>query len=214
MSKKLLEKLNGNVELYENINSLVDEMKKRDFYPIESFKHTIDTGVSEWYTLMLKGKKGFPVGENDFVNVDINEDYMNVSGKYFCEGEMDLSEGDFVELFFRNFSEYENSLKETKAPLFEKYDKVVEGVRKVIGGDYIIVQFRDTLVFYIRHRELDSNVLRFELIPEGDNNWFVQEFPYFKDEYNDVYVDADVSGEDEFNSLKERVGSLFNQDCE
>lgn len=208
MKKELLEKLNGNVELSENISALLDEMKKSDFYPIESFKHVIDTGISEWYSLMLKGKKGFPVGENDFVTVEINEDYMNVNGKYFCEGEMDLSEGDFVELFFRNFSEYENSLKETKAPLFEQYDKVVEDVRKAVGGDYIVVQFRDTLVFYIRHRELNSNVFRFELDADGDN-WCVNEFTYFIMEFNDVYGGCDMSGEEEFESLKERVGNLF-----
>lgn len=205
-----LEQVNGNIELSEKMTSLIDEMKKRDFYPIESFKHTIDTGISEWYILMLKGKKGFPVGENDFVNVEINKDYMNVSGTYFCDGEMDLSEGDFVGLFFRNFSEYENSLKETKVPLFEKYDKVVENVRKVIGEDYFIVPFRDTLTFYIRHRELNSNVFRFELLPDSDNNWFVQEFPYFKDKFDEMYGETEeCSGEEEFNSLKERVGNLF-----
>lgn len=213
MSKKLLEKLNGNVELYENINSLVDEMKKRDFYPIESFKHKIDTGVSEWYTLMLKGKKGFPIGEHDFVTVDINEDYMNVNGKYCCAGEMDLSEGDFVELFFSKFSEYEKMCMEIKKPLGERYDKVVNDVSRVIGEDYIVVPFRDTFVFYIRHRELNCNAFRFELLDDVDN-WFVQGFPYFKDKFDRVYGELDISGEDEFNSLKERVGSLFNQDCE
>lgn len=59
--KELVENLNGNVELQKNINALVNEMKKRGFYEIKTFKHSIYSGVSEWYQLIFKGQKGKPI---------------------------------------------------------------------------------------------------------------------------------------------------------
>ena len=85
--KELVEKLNGNVELQKNINALVDEMKKRGFYEIDTFKHMIYSGISEWYQLILKGQKGKPIGENDIVTVDINKTYMNISHKLYSDGD-------------------------------------------------------------------------------------------------------------------------------
>ena len=210
--KELVEKLNGNLKLQKNINALVDEMKKRGFYEIDTFKHMIYSGVSEWYQLILKGQKGKPIGENDFVTVDINESYMNISHKLYCSGEYDLEDGDFIELFFKNFAEYEKELMEVKQPLLDHYDKVVQDIRNIIGEDYMVVEFRDILVFKIRHIELNRYVFRFEL--EEVKNWFVQEFSNtFIKSFNDMYG-PDENGEDEYNSLFERIGSLFNRDCE
>ena len=211
--KELVEKLNGNITLQKNINALVDEMKKRGFYEIDTFKHMIYSGVSEWYQLILKGQKGKPIGENDLVTVDINERYMTINHKLYYGGEFDLEDGDFVELFFENFAQYEKELMEVKQPLLDHYDKVVQDIRKVIGEDYMIVEFRDILVFKIRHIELNRYVFRFEL--EEVKNWFVQEFSdSFIKNFNDMYGGCDENGEDEYNSLFERIGSLFNRDCE
>ena len=211
--KEIVKKLNGNMELQKNINNLVDEMKKRGFYEIKTYKHSIYRGISEWYQLILKGQKGKPIGENDFVTVDINETYMNISHKLYYGGEFDLQDADFVELFFENFTEYEKELMEVKQPLLDHYDEVVKNISNVIGEDYMIVEFRDILVFKIRHIELNRYVFRFEL--EEVKNWFVQEFSdSFIKSFNDMYGGCDEDGEEEYNSLFERIGSLFNRDCE
>ena len=203
--KEIVEKLNGNMELQKNINNLVDEMEKRGFYEIESYKHMIYSGVSEWYKFIFKGQKGKPIGENDFVTVEINETYMNISHNLYSDGEFDLQDGDFVELFFENFAEYEKALMEVKQPLLDQYDEVVKNIRGVVGEDYMVVEFRDILVFKIRHIELNQYVLRFELYK--DKNWFVQESSgNFIESFDDMY---DEDGEDEFNSLMKRVGSFF-----
>ena len=210
--KELVEKLNGNIELQKNINTLVDEMKKRGFYEIKTFKHMIYSGISEWYQLILKGQKGKPIGENDFVTVDINKNYMTISHKLYYGGEFDLEDGDFIELFFENFAQYEKELMEVKQPLLDHYDKVVQDIRNVIGEDYMVVEFRDILVFKIRHIELNRYVFRFEL--EEVKNWFVQEFSHtFIKNFNDMYG-PDENGEEEFNSLRKKVKSLFSRDCE
>ena len=203
--KEIVEKLNGNMELQKNINNLVDEMEKRGFYEIESYKHMIYSGVSEWYKFIFKGQKGKPIGEYDFVTVEINETYMNISHNLYSDGEFDLQDGDFVELFFENFAEYEKALMEVKQPLLDQYDEVVKNIRGVVGEDYMVVEFRDILVFKIRHIELNQYVLRFELYK--DKNWFVQESSgNFIESFDDMY---DEDGEDEFNSLMKRVGSFF-----
>ena len=208
--KEIVEKLNGNMELQKNINALVDEMEKRGFYEIESYKHSIYSRVSDWYKFIFKGQKGKPIGEYDFVTVEINENYMNISHNLFSDGEFDLRDGDFVELFFENFAEYEKELMEVKQPLLDHYDEVVKNIRNIVGEDYMVVEFRDTLVFKIRHIELNRYVLRFEL--HKDKNFFVQESSGdFIESFNDMY---DEDGEDEFNSLMKRVGSFFNRDCE
>ena len=208
--KEIVEKLNGNMELQKNINNLVDEMEKRGFYEIETYKHMIYSGVSEWYKFIFKGQKGKPIGEYDFVTVEINENYMNISHNLYSDGEFDLQDGDFAELFFENFAEYEKALMEVKQPLLDQYDEVVKNIRGVVGEDYMVVEFRDTLVFKIRHIELNQYVLRFELYK--DKNWFVQESSgNFIESFEDMY---DEDGEDEFNSLMKRVGSFFNRDCE
>ena len=208
--KEIVEKLNGNMELQKNINALVDEMEKRGFYEIDTYKHMIYSGVSEWYKFIFKGQKGKPIGENDFVTVEINENYMNISHNLYYGGEFDLRDDDFVELFFENFAEYEKELMEVKQPLLDDYDELVKDIRNIVGEDYMVVEFRDTLVFRIRHIELNQYVFRFEL--HKDKNWFVQEFSdSFIKSFNDMY---DEDGEDEFNSLRKRVKSLFNRDCE
>ena len=208
--KETVEKLNGNMELQKNINALVDEMEKRGFYEIKTYKHSIYRGISEWYQLILKGQKGKPIGENDFVTVDINETYMNISHNLYSDGEFDLQDGDFIELFFENFAQYEKELMEVKQPLLDHYDEVVKNISNVIGEDYMIVEFRDILVFKIRHIELNQYVLRFEL--HKDKNWFAQESSgNFIESFDDMY---DEDGEEEFNSLMKRVGSFFNRDCE
>ena len=210
--KEIVKKLNGNMELQKNINALVDEMEKRGFYEIDTYKHMIYSGVSEWYKFIFKGQKGKPIGENDFVTVEINENYMNISHNLFSDGEFDLEDGDFVELFFENFAEYEKELMEVKQPLLDDYDELVKDIRNIVGEDYMIVEFRDILVFRIRHIELNEYVFRFEL--HKDKNWFVQEFSdTFIKSFNDMYG-CDEDGEDEFNSLMKRVGSFFNRDCE
>lgn len=210
--KELVEKLNGNLKLQKNINALVDEMKKRGFYEIKTFKHMIYSGISEWYQLILKGQKGKPIGENDFVTVDINENYMNISHNLYSDGEFDLEDGDFVELFFENFAEYEKELMEVKQPLLDDYDETVKDIRNVIGDDYMVVEFRDILVFKIRHIELNEYVFRFEL--HKDKNWFVQEFSdSFIKSFKDMYG-CDENPEEEFNSLRKKVKSLFSRDCE
>ena len=208
--KEIVEKLNGNMELQKNINALIDEMEKRGFYEIESYKHSIYSRVSEWYKFIFKGQKGKPIGEYDFVTVEINENYMNISHNLYSDGEFDLRDGDFAELFFENFAEYEKALMEVKQPLLDQYDEVVKNIRNIVGEDYMVVEFRDTLVFKIRHIELNRYVFRFEL--EEVKNWFVQEFSdSFIKSFNDMY---DEDGEEEYNSLFERIGSLFNRDCE
>ena len=208
--KEIVEKLNGNMELQKNINALVNEMEKRGFYEIESYKHMIYSGVSEWYKFIFKGQKGKPIGENDFVTVDINENYMNISHNLYSDGEFDLEDGDFVELFFENFAEYEKELMEVKQPLLDDYDELVKDIRNIVGEDYMVVEFRDILVFRIRHIELNEYVFRFEL--HKDKNWFVQEFSdSFIKSFNDMY---DEDGEDEFNSLRKKIKSLFSRDCE
>ena len=208
--KEIVEKLNGNMELQKNINNLVDEMEKRGFYEIDTYKHMIYSGVSDWYKFIFKGQKGKPIGENDFVTVEINENYMNISHNLYSDGEFDLRDGDFVELFFENFAEYEKELMEVKQPLLDHYDEVVKNIRNIVGEDYMVVEFRDILVFRIRHIELNQYVLRFEL--HKDKNWFVQESSgNFIESFDDMY---DEDGEDEFNSLMKRVGSFFNRDCE
>ena len=210
--KELVEKLNGNIELQKNINTLVDEMKKRGFYEITTFKHMIYSGISEWYQLILKGQKGKPIGENDIVTVDINESYMNISHKLYSDGEYDLEDGDFIELFFENFAQYEKELMEVKQPLLDDYDETVKDIRNVIGDDYMVVEFRDILVFKIRHIELNEYVFRFEL--HKDKNWFVQEHSdSFIKSFNDMYA-PEENGEEEFNSLRKKVKSLFSRDCE
>lgn len=211
--KEIVEKLNGNMELQKNINALVDEMKKRGFYEIETYKHMIYSGIFEWYKFIFKGKKGKPIGENDFVTVEINETYMNISHKLYYGGEFDLQDGDFVELFFENFAEYEKELMEVKQPLLDDYDELVKDIRNLVGEDYLVVEFRDILVFKIRHIELNEYVFRFEL--HKDKNWFVQEFSdSFIKSFNDMYGGCDEDGEEEFNSLRKKVKSLFNRDCE
>lgn len=210
--KEIVEKLNGSLKLQKNINALVNEMEKRGFYEIDTYKHMIYSGVSEWYKFILKGQKGKPIGENDFVTVEINENYMNISHKLYSDGEFDLEDGDFVELFFENFAQYEKELMEVKQPLLDHYDEVVKNISNIIGEDYMVVEFRDILVFKIRHIELNRYVFRFEL--EEVKNWFVQEFSdSFIKSFNDMYG-PDENGEDEYNSLFERIGSLFNRDCE
>ena len=211
--KETVEKLNGNMELQKNINNLVDEMKKRGFYEIETYKHMIYSGVYEWYKFILKGQKGKPIGEIDFVTVEINENYMNISHNLYSDGEFDLRDGDFVELFFENFAEYDKELMKVKQPLLDDYDELVKDIRNIVGEDYMVVEFRDTLVFKIRHIELNEYVFRFEL--HKDKNWFVQEFPdTFIKSFNDMYGCDDEEGEDEFNSLRKKVKSLFSRDCE
>ena len=208
--KEIVKKLNGNMELQKNINNLVDEMEKRGFYEIDTYKHMIYSGVSEWYKFIFKGQKGKPIGEMDFVTVEINENYMNISDNLYSDGEFDLRDGDFVELFFENFAQYEKELMEVKQPLLDYYDEVVKNIRNIVGEDYMVVEFRDILVFRIRHIELNRYVLRFEL--HKDKNWFVQESSGdFIESFNDMY---DEDGDDEFNSLMKRIGSLFNRDCE
>ena len=210
--KEIVEKLNGNMELQKNINNLVDEMEKRGFYEIETYKHMIYSGVSEWYKFIFKGQKGKPIGEIDFVTVEINENYMNISHNLYSDGEFDLRDGDFVELFFENFAEYEKELMEVKQPLLDDYDELVKDIRNIVGEDYMVVEFRDILVFKIRHIELNEYVFRFEL--HKDKNWFVQEFSdSFVKSFNDMYG-CDEDGEDEFNSLRKKVKSLFSRDCE
>ena len=211
--KEIVEKLNGNMELQKNINALIDEMEKRGFYEIDTYKHMIYSGVSEWYKFIFKGQKGKPIGENDFVTVEINENYMNISHNLFSDGEFDLEDGDFVELFFENFAEYEKELMEVKQPLLDDYDELVKDIRNIVGEDYMIVEFRDILVFRIRHIELNEYVFRFEL--HKDKNWFVQEFPdSFIKSFNDMYGGCDEDGEEEFNSLRKKLKSLFSRDCE
>ena len=211
--KEIVEKLNGNMELQKNINALVDEMKKRGFYEIETYKHMIYSGVSEWYKFIFKGQKGKPIGEYDFVTVEINENYINISHNLYSDGEFDLRDGDFVELFFENFAEYEKELMEVKQPLLDDYDELVKDIRNLVGEDYLVVEFRDILVFKIRHIELNEYVFRFEL--HKDKNWFVQEFSdSFIKSFNDMYGGCDEDGEEEFNSLRKKVKSLFNRDCE
>ena len=211
--EETVEKLNGSLKLQKNINALVNEMKKRGFYEIKTYKHSIYSGISEWYQLILKGQKGKPIGENDFVTVDINETYMNISHNLYSDGEFDLRDGDFVELFFENFAEYEKELMEVKQPLLDDYDELVKDISNVIGEDYMIVEFRDILVFKIRHIELNEYVFRFEL--HKDKNWFVQEFSdSFIKSFNDMYGGCDEDGEEEFNSLRKKVKSLFKRDCE
>ena len=211
--KETVQKLNGSLELQKNINALVDEMEKRGFYEIDTYKHMIYSGVSEWYKFIFKGQKGKPIGEMDFVTVEINENYMNISHKLYYGGEFDLQDGDFVELFFENFAEYEKELMEVKQPLLDDYDELVKDIRNIIGEDYMVVEFRDILVFKIRHIELNEYVFRFEI--HKDKNWFVQEFPdTFIKNFNDMYGGCDESGEEEFNSLRKKVKSLFSRDCE
>ena len=211
--KETVEKLNGSLKLQKNINALVDEMEKRGFYEIDTYKHMIYSGVSEWYQFILKGQKGKPIGENDFVTVEINETYMNISHNLYYGGEFDLEDGDFVELFFENFAEYEKELMEVKQPLLDDYDELVKDIRSLVGEDYMIVEFRDILVFKIRHIELNEYVFRFEI--HKDKNWFVQEFSdTFIKSFNDMYGGCDEDGEEEFNSLRKKVKSLFNRDCE
>ena len=211
--KETVEKLNGSLKLQKNINALVDEMEKRGFYEIDTYKHMIYSGVSEWYKFIFKGQKGKPIGEYDFVTVDINETYMNISHNLFSDGEFDLQDGDFVELFFENFAEYEKELMEVKQPLLDDYDELVKDIRNIVGEDYMVVEFRDILVFRIRHIELNEYVFRFEL--HKDKNWFVQEFSdTFIKSFNDMYGGCDEDGEDEFNSLRGKVKSLFSRDCE
>ena len=211
--KEIVEKLNGNMELQKNINNLVDEMEKRGFYEIETYKHSIYSGVYEWYKFIFKGQKGKPIGEYDFVTVEINENYMNISHNLFSDGEFDLRDGDFVELFFENFAEYEKELMEVKQPLLDQYDEVVKDIRNIVGEDYMVVEFRDILVFRIRHIELNEYVFRFEL--HKDKNWFVQEFSdSFIKSFNDMYGGCDEDGEEEFNSLRKKLKSLFSRDCE
>ena len=213
--KEIVEKLNGNLKLQKNINALVDEMEKRGFYEIDTYKHMIYSGVSEWYKFIFKGKKGKPIGEMDFVTVEINENYMNISHKLYSDGEFDLRDGDFVELFFENFAQYEKELTAVKQPLLDHYDEVVKNIRNIVGENYMVVEFRDILVFKIRHIELNRYVFRFEL--EEVKNWFVQQFSdSFIKSFNDMYGcdGEDENGEDEYNSLFERIGSLFNRDCE
>ena len=208
--KETVEKLNGSLELQKNINNLVDEMEKRGFYEIDTYKHMIYSGVSEWYKFIFKGQKGKPIGENDFVTVEINENYMNISHNLYSDGEFDLEDGDFAELFFENFAEYEKELMEVKQPLLDDYDELVKDIRSIIGEDYMVVEFRDILVFKIRHIELNEYVFRFEI--HKDKNWFVQEFSdSFIKSFNDMY---DEDGEEEFNSLRKKVKSLFSRDCE
>ena len=210
--KEIVEKLNGNLKLQKNINALVDEMEKRGFYEIETYKHMIYSGVSEWYKFIFKGQKGKPIGENDFVTVEINENYMNISHNLYYGGEFDLRDGDFVELFFENFAEYEKELMEVKQPLLDDYDELVKDIRNIVGENYMVVEFRDILVFRIRHIELNEYVFRFEL--HKDKNWFVQEFSdSFVKSFNDMYG-CDEDGEEEFNSLRKKLKSLFNRDCE
>ena len=210
--ERTVEKLNGNIELQKNINALINEMEKRGFYEIDTYKHMIYSGVSEWYKFILKGQKGKPIGENDFVTVEINENYMNISHNLYSDGEFDLRDGDFVELFFENFAEYEKELMEVKQPLLDDYDELVKDIRNIVGEDYMVVEFRDILVFRIRHIELNEYVFRFEL--HKDKNWFVQEFSdSFIKSFNDMYG-CDEDGEEEFNSLRKKVKSLFNRDCE
>ena len=135
---------------------------------------------------------------------------MNISHNLYSDGEFDLRDGDFAELFFENFAEYEKALMEVKQPLLDHYDEVVKNIRNIVGEDYMVVEFRDTLVFKIRHIELNQYVLRFEL--HKDKNWFVQESSgNFIESFDDMY---DEDGEDEFNSLMKRVGSFFNRHCE
>ena len=211
--KETVKKLNGNMELQKNINNLVNEIEKRGFYEIDTYKHMIYSGVSEWYKFIFKGQKGKPIGENDFVTVEINENYMNISHNLFSDGEFDLEDGDFVELFFENFAEYEKELMEVKQPLLDDYDELVKDIRNIVGEDYMIVEFRDILVFRIRHIELNEYVFRFEL--HKDKNWFVQEFPdSFIKSFNDMYGGCDEDGEEEFNSLRKKLKSLFSRDCE
>ena len=210
--KETVERLNGNMELQKNINALVNEMEKRGFYEIDTYKHMIYSGVSEWYKFIFKGQKGKPIGEIDFVTVEINENYMNISHNLYSDGEFDLRDGDFVELFFENFAEYEKELMEVKQPLLDDYDELVKDIRNIVGEDYMVVEFRDILVFKIRHIELNEYVFRFEL--HKDKNWFVQEFSdSFVKSFNDMYG-CDEDGEDEFNSLRKKVKSLFSRDCE
>lgn len=213
--KEIVEKLNGNMELQKNINALVNEMEKRGFYEIDTYKHMIYSGVSEWYKFIFKGQKGKPIGEMDFVTVEINENYMNISHKLYSDGEFDLRDGDFVELFFENFAEYEKELMEVKQPLLDHYDEVVKNIRNIVREDYMVVEFRDILVFKIRHIELNRYVFRFEL--EEVKNWFVQEFSdSFIKSFNDMYGcdGEDENGEDEYNSLRKKIKSLFSRDCE
>ena len=210
--KETVEKLNGSLKLQKNINALVDEMERRGFYEIDTYKHMIYSGISEWYQLILKGQKGKPIGENDFVTVDINETYMNISHNLYYGGEFDLRDGDFVELFFENFAQYEKELMEVKQPLLDDYDELVKDIRNVVGEDYMVVEFRDILVFKIRHIELNEYVFRFEI--HKDKNWFVQEFSdSFIKSFNDMYG-CDENGEEEFYSLRKKVKSLFSRDCE
>ena len=210
--KETVEKLNGNIELQKNINALVNEMEKRGFYEIDTYKHMIYSGVSEWYKFIFKGQKGKPIGENDFVTVEINETYMNISHNLYSDGEFDLRDGDFVELFFENFAEYEKELMEVKQPLLDDYDELVKDIRNLVGEDYMVVEFREILVFRIRHIELNEYVFRFEL--HKDKNWFVQEFSdSFIKSFNDMYG-CDEDGEEEFNSLRKKIKSLFSRDCE
>ena len=210
---KTVEKLNGSLKLQKNINALVNEMEKRGFYEIDTYKHMIYSGVSEWYKFIFKGQKGKPIGEMDFVTVEINENYMNISHKLYYGGEFDLEDGDFVELFFENFAQYEKELMEVKQPLLDDYDELVKDIRNMVGDDYLVVEFRDILVFKIRHIELNEYVFRFEL--HKDKNWFVQEFSdNFIKSFNDMYGGCDEDGEEEFNSLKKKVKSLFSRDCE
>ena len=213
--KQTVEKLNGSLKLQKNINALVNEMEKRGFYEIDTYKHMIYSGVSEWYKFIFKGQKGKPIGEMDFVTVDINENYMTISHKLYYGGEFDLEDGDFVELFFENFAEYEKELMRVKQPLLDDYDELVKDIRNVVGEDYMVVEFRDILVFRIRHIELNEYVFRFEL--HKDKNWFVQEYSdTFIKSFDDMYgcEGEEENGEDEFNSLKKKVKSLFSRDCE
>ena len=211
--KETVEKLNGSLKLQKNINALVDEMEKRGFYEIDTYRHSIYSGISEWYKFIFKGQKGKPIGERDLVTVDINETYMNISHNLFSDGEFDLEDGDFVELFFENFAEYEKELMEVKQPLLDDYDELVKDIRNLIGEDYMVVEFRDILVFKIRHIELNEYVFRFEI--HKDKNWFVQEFSdSFIKSFNDMYGGCDEDGEEEFNSLRKKVKSLFSRDCE
>lgn len=212
---KTVEKLNGSLKLQKNINALVNEMEKRGFYEIKTYKHSIYRGISEWYQLILKGQKGKPIGEMDFVTVEINENYMNISHNLYSDGEFDLQDGDFVELFFENFAEYEKELMEVKQPLLDDYDELVKDIRNLVGEDYMIVEFRDILVFKIRHIELNEYVFRFEI--HKDKNWFVQEFSdNFIKSFNDMYGcdGEEENGEEEFNSLRKKIKSLFSRDCE
>lgn len=204
LSKKALKCLGASQRLSEGMYGVLVGLKKRG-YKVDGFRYDKHSDT-EWFHLSISSPDSI-IGKNS-VNADINENYMTMSGEFVCSEEMDLSEGDFTELFFKNLSEYERLLEDVKRPLDVVFKKVCGEFLKRLGMEYTLRTYSDFLVVYIKHREMCKDIFRLHLDRKGV--WWIQEVGgTFITDFNEMYGECDMDGEAEFESLKEMISEIL-----